>query len=81
MYRDKKRMEFLNLVQGDDQTVAEYELLFAALAKYAPEAIAMQEDHYYHFEQGYDRRSEEDSQSELQILNLLLNQRFGWKKQ
>ncbi|KAL2249898.1 UNVERIFIED_CONTAM: Transposon Tf2-12 polyprotein [Sesamum indicum] len=39
MYRDKKRMEFLNLVQGDDQTVAEYELRFAALAKYAPEAI------------------------------------------
>ncbi|KAL2226650.1 UNVERIFIED_CONTAM: hypothetical protein Sindi_2023700, partial [Sesamum indicum] len=61
MYRDKKRIEFLNLVQGDDQTVAEYELLFAALAKYAPEAIAMQEDHYYHFEQGYDRRSEEAS--------------------
>ncbi|KAL2230890.1 UNVERIFIED_CONTAM: Transposon Ty3-G Gag-Pol polyprotein [Sesamum indicum] len=44
MYRDKKRMEFLNLVQGDDQTVAEYELRFAALAKYAPEAIATQED-------------------------------------
>ena len=41
MYRDKKRMEFLNLVQGDDQTVAEYELRFAALAKYAPEAIEM----------------------------------------
>ncbi|KAL2226347.1 UNVERIFIED_CONTAM: Retrovirus-related Pol polyprotein from transposon 17.6, partial [Sesamum indicum] len=39
MYRDKKRMEFLNLVQGDDQSVAEYELCFAALAKYAPEAI------------------------------------------
>ncbi|KAL0332912.1 UNVERIFIED_CONTAM: hypothetical protein Scaly_2192700 [Sesamum calycinum] len=35
MYRDKKRMEFLNLVQGDEQTVAEYELRFAALAKYA----------------------------------------------
>ncbi|KAL2231155.1 UNVERIFIED_CONTAM: hypothetical protein Sindi_1709900, partial [Sesamum indicum] len=52
MYRDKKRMEFLNLVQGDDQTVAEYELRFAALAKYAPEAIATQEDHCYRFEQG-----------------------------
>ncbi|KAL2243492.1 UNVERIFIED_CONTAM: Transposon Tf2-12 polyprotein [Sesamum indicum] len=39
MYRDKKRMKFLNLVQADDQTVAEYELRFAALAKYAPEAI------------------------------------------
>ncbi|KAL0456204.1 UNVERIFIED_CONTAM: Transposon Tf2-12 polyprotein [Sesamum latifolium] len=26
MYRDKKMMEFLNLVQGDNQTVAEYEL-------------------------------------------------------
>ncbi|KAL2252777.1 UNVERIFIED_CONTAM: Transposon Tf2-12 polyprotein [Sesamum indicum] len=52
MYRDKKRMEFLNLVQGDDQTVAEYELCFAALAKYAPEAIATQEDRCYRFEQG-----------------------------
>ncbi|KAL0437736.1 UNVERIFIED_CONTAM: hypothetical protein Sradi_0481500 [Sesamum radiatum] len=40
MYRDKKRMEFLNLVQGDVQTVAEYELRFAAVAKYAPEVIA-----------------------------------------
>ncbi|KAL2243561.1 UNVERIFIED_CONTAM: hypothetical protein Sindi_0474100, partial [Sesamum indicum] len=49
MYRDKKRMEFLNLVQGDNQTVAEYELRFAALAKYAPEAIATQEDRCYHF--------------------------------
>ncbi|KAL0307466.1 UNVERIFIED_CONTAM: hypothetical protein Sangu_3028700 [Sesamum angustifolium] len=39
MYRDKKRMEFLNLGQGDEQTVAEYELRFVALAKYAPEAI------------------------------------------
>ncbi|KAL2246141.1 UNVERIFIED_CONTAM: Transposon Ty3-G Gag-Pol polyprotein [Sesamum indicum] len=52
MYRDKKRMEFLNLVQGDDQTVSEYELCFAALAKYAPEAIATQEDRCYRFEQG-----------------------------
>ncbi|KAL0451352.1 UNVERIFIED_CONTAM: Retrovirus-related Pol polyprotein from transposon.6 [Sesamum latifolium] len=39
MYQDKKRMEFLNLVQGDNQIVAEYELRFAALAKYAPEAV------------------------------------------
>ncbi|KAL0288435.1 UNVERIFIED_CONTAM: hypothetical protein Scaly_2731000 [Sesamum calycinum] len=39
MYQDKKRMEFLNLVQGDEQIVAEYELRFAALAKYAPEAV------------------------------------------
>ncbi|KAL0439936.1 UNVERIFIED_CONTAM: hypothetical protein Slati_2476600 [Sesamum latifolium] len=52
MYRDKKRMEFLNLVQGDDQTVAEYELRFAALAKYAPEAVVTQEDRCYRFEQG-----------------------------
>ncbi|KAK4383946.1 hypothetical protein Sango_3105400 [Sesamum angolense] len=52
MYRDKKRMEFLNLVQGDEQTVAEYELRFAALAKYAPEAVATQEDRCYCFEQG-----------------------------
>ncbi|KAL0346348.1 UNVERIFIED_CONTAM: RNA-directed DNA polymerase [Sesamum calycinum] len=52
MYRDKKRMEFLKLVQGDEQTVAEYELRFAALAKYAPEAVVTQEDHCYRFEQG-----------------------------
>ncbi|KAL0340320.1 UNVERIFIED_CONTAM: hypothetical protein Sradi_4548800 [Sesamum radiatum] len=52
MYRDKKRMEFLNLVQGDEQTVAEYELHFAALAKYVPEAVSTQEDRCYHFEQG-----------------------------
>ncbi|KAL0295086.1 UNVERIFIED_CONTAM: hypothetical protein Sangu_3205100, partial [Sesamum angustifolium] len=36
MYRDKKKMEFLNLVQGDEQIVVEYELRFATLAKYAP---------------------------------------------
>ncbi|KAL0303395.1 UNVERIFIED_CONTAM: hypothetical protein Sradi_6207600 [Sesamum radiatum] len=52
MYRDKKRKEFLNLVQGDDQTVAEYELHFAVLAKYAPEAVVTQEDRCYRFEQG-----------------------------
>ncbi|KAL0455564.1 UNVERIFIED_CONTAM: hypothetical protein Slati_0895600 [Sesamum latifolium] len=52
MYRDKKRIEFLNLVQGDDQTVAEYELCFAVLAKYAPETVATQEDRCYCFEQG-----------------------------
>ncbi|KAL0286536.1 UNVERIFIED_CONTAM: hypothetical protein Scaly_2791600, partial [Sesamum calycinum] len=52
MYKDKKRMEFLNLMQGDEQTVAEYELRFAALAKYAPEAVATQEDRCYRFEQG-----------------------------
>ncbi|KAK4386086.1 hypothetical protein Sango_2479200 [Sesamum angolense] len=49
MYRDKKRIEFLNLVQGDDQKVEEYELHFAALAKYTPEAVATQEDRHYHF--------------------------------
>ncbi|KAL0291840.1 UNVERIFIED_CONTAM: Transposon Ty3-G Gag-Pol polyprotein [Sesamum radiatum] len=52
MYRDKKKMEFLNLVQGDNQTVAEYELRFAALAKYAPEAVVTPEDRCYRFEQG-----------------------------
>ncbi|KAL0292494.1 UNVERIFIED_CONTAM: U-box domain-containing protein 35 [Sesamum calycinum] len=52
MYRDKKRMEFLNLVQGDEQTVVEYELRFVALAKYAPEAVATHEDRCYRFEQG-----------------------------
>ncbi|KAL2240728.1 UNVERIFIED_CONTAM: hypothetical protein Sindi_0714000 [Sesamum indicum] len=61
MYRDKKRMELLNLVQGDDQTVVEYELRFAALAKYAPEAIAKQEDRCYRFEQGLRPRSKEAS--------------------
>ncbi|KAL0367526.1 UNVERIFIED_CONTAM: hypothetical protein Sradi_3642700 [Sesamum radiatum] len=52
MYRDKKRTKLLNLVQGDDQTVAEYELRFATLAKYAPKAVATQEDCCYHFEHG-----------------------------
>ncbi|KAL0358176.1 UNVERIFIED_CONTAM: hypothetical protein Scaly_1503300 [Sesamum calycinum] len=52
MYRDKKRMEFLNLVQEDEQTVVEYEFRFAALAKYAPKAVATQEDRCYRFEQG-----------------------------
>ncbi|KAL0283530.1 UNVERIFIED_CONTAM: hypothetical protein Sangu_2885200 [Sesamum angustifolium] len=50
MYRDKKRMENLNLVQGDEQTVAEYELHFATLAKYALKAVVTQEDRRYHFE-------------------------------
>ncbi|KAK4394163.1 putative mitochondrial protein [Sesamum angolense] len=45
-------MEFLNIVQGDDQTVAEYELHFATLAKYAPEDVITQEDRCYCFEQG-----------------------------
>ncbi|KAK4385932.1 hypothetical protein Sango_2717200 [Sesamum angolense] len=45
-------MEFLNLVQGDEVTVAEYELRFVALPKYAPEAVATQEDRCYRFEQG-----------------------------
>ncbi|KAL0434866.1 UNVERIFIED_CONTAM: hypothetical protein Sradi_0194500 [Sesamum radiatum] len=52
MYRDKKRIEFLNLVQRDDQTVAKYELHFAALAKYAPKAVVTQGDRCYRFEQG-----------------------------
>ncbi|KAL0294875.1 UNVERIFIED_CONTAM: hypothetical protein Sradi_6863900, partial [Sesamum radiatum] len=56
MYRDKKRIEFLNLVQGDDQTVTEYELRFAALAKYALEAVATQEDLATILSRGYDQR-------------------------
>ncbi|KAL0411357.1 UNVERIFIED_CONTAM: hypothetical protein Slati_3725400 [Sesamum latifolium] len=48
----RRGWKFLNLVQGDNQTVAEYELRFAALAKYAPEAVVTQEDRCYHFEQG-----------------------------
>ncbi|KAL0438918.1 UNVERIFIED_CONTAM: hypothetical protein Slati_2374800 [Sesamum latifolium] len=80
MYRDKKRMEFLNLVQGDNQTVAEYELRFAALAKYAPEAVVTQEDRCYRFEQDYDQRLERVLQLELRILKLLLSQLYGWKK-
>ncbi|KAL0329328.1 UNVERIFIED_CONTAM: Retrovirus-related Pol polyprotein from transposon TNT 1-94 [Sesamum radiatum] len=52
MYRDEKRMEFRNLVQGDKQTVAKYELRLAALAKYAPEVVVTQEDRCYRFEQG-----------------------------
>ncbi|KAL0282899.1 UNVERIFIED_CONTAM: hypothetical protein Sangu_2924300 [Sesamum angustifolium] len=47
-------MEFLNLVQGDDQTVAEYELRFAALAKYALEAVVTQEDLVTALSRGYE---------------------------
>ncbi|KAL0299992.1 UNVERIFIED_CONTAM: hypothetical protein Sangu_2504200 [Sesamum angustifolium] len=64
-YRDKKRMEFLNLEQGDEQTVAEYELGFAALAKYAPEAVAIQEDRCHRFEQGCNKRLKGALQSKL----------------
>ncbi|KAL0285549.1 UNVERIFIED_CONTAM: hypothetical protein Scaly_2815100 [Sesamum calycinum] len=52
MHKDKKRMEFLNLLQGDDQIVVEYELCFAALAKYDAEVVETQEDRCYRFEQG-----------------------------
>ncbi|KAL0307770.1 UNVERIFIED_CONTAM: hypothetical protein Sangu_3011700 [Sesamum angustifolium] len=52
MHKDKKRMKFLNLMQGDDQIVAEYEFCFAELAKYAPEVVETQEDRCYRFEQG-----------------------------
>ncbi|KAL0434501.1 UNVERIFIED_CONTAM: Transposon Tf2-12 polyprotein [Sesamum latifolium] len=41
-----------NALIWDNQTVAEYELRFAALAKYAPEAVVTQEDRCYRFEQG-----------------------------
>ncbi|KAL0463341.1 UNVERIFIED_CONTAM: hypothetical protein Slati_0221700 [Sesamum latifolium] len=80
MYRDKKRMKFLNLVQGDNQIVAEYELRFAALAKYAPEAVVTQEDRCYRFEQGLRPEIRRVLQLELQILKLLLSQLYGWKK-
>ncbi|KAL0411199.1 UNVERIFIED_CONTAM: hypothetical protein Slati_3709600 [Sesamum latifolium] len=80
MYRDKKRMKFLNLVQGDNQIVAEYELRFAALAKYAPKAVVTQEDRCYRFEQGLRPEIRRVLQLELQILKLLLSQLYGWKK-
>ncbi|KAL0340162.1 UNVERIFIED_CONTAM: Transposon Ty3-G Gag-Pol polyprotein [Sesamum radiatum] len=67
MYKDKKRMEFLNLVQGDEQTVAEYELRFATLAKYSQEAVATQEDRCYRFEQGL--RSEIKTGLAVRIIN------------
>ncbi|KAK4386273.1 Retrovirus-related Pol polyprotein from transposon [Sesamum angolense] len=44
MYQDKKRMKFLNLVQEDDQTMAEHELHFVTLTKYAPEAVKLFEE-------------------------------------
>ncbi|KAL0313259.1 UNVERIFIED_CONTAM: hypothetical protein Sradi_5725200 [Sesamum radiatum] len=46
------KMEFLNLMQADDQIVVEYELHLVALAKYALEAVATQEDRCYRVEQG-----------------------------
>ncbi|KAK4380983.1 hypothetical protein Sango_3011800 [Sesamum angolense] len=50
--KNKKRIEFFNLVQGDEQTVAEYELHFTALDKYATKAVVTHEDRCYHFKQG-----------------------------
>ncbi|KAL2230621.1 UNVERIFIED_CONTAM: Transposon Tf2-12 polyprotein [Sesamum indicum] len=47
--------------------VAEYELRFAALAKYAPKAIATQEDRCYRFEQGL--RSEIKRGHAIRIIN------------
>ncbi|KAL0448409.1 UNVERIFIED_CONTAM: hypothetical protein Slati_1397300 [Sesamum latifolium] len=80
MYRDKKRMEFLNLVQGDDQTVVEYELRSAALAKYALEGVATQEDRCYHFEQGLRPEIKKGLTVRITDFRLLLSQLYGWKK-
>ncbi|XP_065881830.1 uncharacterized protein [Euphorbia lathyris] len=51
VYRDEKKVEFYNLKQGN-MTVAEYELRFAEVSKYALDAVATEEDKCYRFEQG-----------------------------
>ena len=51
VYKSKKKVEFLEL-QQNDKSVAEYELQFVRLAKYAPEEIATNEMKRYRFERG-----------------------------
>ncbi|XP_065869079.1 uncharacterized protein [Euphorbia lathyris] len=51
VYRDEKKVEFYNLKQGN-MTIAEYELRFAELSKYALDAVATEEDKCYRFKQG-----------------------------
>ena len=51
VYRDRKKIEFSELKQGD-LFVAEYEIQFVQLSKYAPEEIATEELKRNKFERG-----------------------------
>ena len=51
VYKSKKKVEFLELKQND-KSVAEYELQFVRLSKYAPEDIATDEMKRDRFERG-----------------------------
>ena len=42
MYKDKKKLEFLNLKQ-DNLSVVDYKVQFMRLSKYAPEEVATDE--------------------------------------
>ncbi|XP_065860395.1 uncharacterized protein [Euphorbia lathyris] len=51
IYKDRKQTEFLTLMQ-EDMSVAEYELKFNTLAKYAPANVATEEAKCRRFEHG-----------------------------
>ena len=51
VYKEKKKLEFLNLMQ-DDLSVANYEVQFMRLSKYAPEEVATDELKRNKFERG-----------------------------
>ena len=58
IYRDEKQREFLNLKQGN-MTVAEYEVKFTQLSRYASSMVATERDKCRRFEEGlkYEIRS------------------------
>ena len=51
VYRDEKQREFLNLRQ-QTMTVAEYEVRFTQLSRYAPMMVATEKDRCRRFEEG-----------------------------
>ena len=51
IYRDEKQREFLNLKQGN-MTVAEYEVKFTQLSRYASSMVATERDKCRRFEEG-----------------------------
>ena len=51
VYKDKKKLEFLNLKQ-EDLSVADYKVQFVRLSKYAPEEVATDELKRNKFEKG-----------------------------
>ncbi|KAK4397370.1 hypothetical protein Sango_1573600 [Sesamum angolense] len=71
----EKTKDVMNLINctlenrlKDDQTVAAYELRFAALAKYAPEAVGTQEDCCYRFEKAYNLRLREPGGLKVKVV-------------